>query len=152
MPPCWVFSLRYPRLSVGATTTRRWKTSGSRWRACARNSCESITARRKPSRHWPKPAGADLMNFIKTRKRKVPSVIIVSLIDVLLVVLIFLMVSTTFKHEQPALKLALPESKVAKPGPADNNTVFVVSVSTNFPYFFIGEKAVTIDQLQKELD
>lgn len=91
------------------------------------------------------------MNFIKNRRHKVPSVIIVSLIDVLLVVLIFLMVSTTFKQEQPALKLALPESKVAKPGPADPNAAFVVSVSTNFPYFFIGEKPVTFDQLQRDL-
>jgi biopolymer transport protein ExbD len=92
------------------------------------------------------------MNFTKNKKRKVPSVIIVSLIDVLLVVLIFLMVSTTFKKEQPALKLALPESKVAKPGSADQKEAFTVSVSTNFPYFFIGEKPVTYDQLQRELD
>ena len=92
------------------------------------------------------------MNFIKNKRRKVPSVIIVSLIDVLLVVLIFLMVSTTFKQEQPALKLALPESKVAKPGSADQHQAFTVSVSTNFPYFFIGEKPVTFDQLQRELE
>ena len=92
------------------------------------------------------------MNFIKNKRRKVPSVIIVSLIDVLLVVLIFLMVSTTFKQEQPALKLALPESKVAKPGPADQNAAFVVSVSTNFPYFYIGEKPVRLDQLQREIE
>ena len=92
------------------------------------------------------------MNFIKNKRRKVPSVIIVSLIDVLLVVLIFLMVSTTFKQEQPILKLALPESKAAKPGPADANNAFVVSVSTNFPFIYIGEKPVTLDQLQRELD
>lgn len=92
------------------------------------------------------------MNFIKNKRRKVPSVIIVSLIDVLLVVLIFLMVSTTFKQEQPALKLALPESKVAKPGSADQTQAFTVSVSTNFPYFYIGEKPVTFDQLQRELE
>jgi biopolymer transport protein ExbD len=92
------------------------------------------------------------MKFIKNKRRKVPSVIIVSLIDVLLVVLIFLMISTTFKQEQPALKLALPESKVAQPGTADQTPPFVVSVSTNFPYFFVGEKPVTYDQLQRELD
>lgn len=92
------------------------------------------------------------MKFIKNKRRKVPSVIIVSLIDVLLVVLIFLMVSTTFKKEQPALKLALPESKVAKAGPADQKDTFVVSVSTNFPYFYIGEKPVNFDQLQRELN
>ena len=92
------------------------------------------------------------MKFIKNKRRRVPSVIIVSLIDVLLVVLIFLMVSTTFKQEQPALKLALPESKVAKAGPADQKDTFVVSVSTNFPYFYIGEKPVNFDQLQRELN
>ena len=92
------------------------------------------------------------MNFTKNKRRKVPSVIIVSLIDVLLVVLIFLMVSTTFKQEQPALKLALPESKSAQPGAADQQPPFIVSVSTNFPYFYIGEKPVTYDQLQRELD
>ena len=92
------------------------------------------------------------MKFIKNKRRKVPSVIIVSLIDVLLVVLIFLMVSTTFKKDQPALKLALPESKVAKAGPADQKDTFVVSVSTNFPYFYIGEKPVNFDQLQRELN
>lgn len=78
--------------------------------------------------------------------------IIVSLIDVLLVVLIFLMVSTTFKKEQPALKLALPESKAAQPGAVDQKEAFTVSVSTNFPYFFVGEKPVTFDQLERELN
>jgi biopolymer transport protein ExbD len=92
------------------------------------------------------------MKFIKNKRRRVPSVIIVSLIDVLLVVLIFLMVSTTFKQQQPALKLALPESKAAKAGSSDQKEAFTVSVSTNFPYFFIGEKPVTYDQLQRELD
>ena len=92
------------------------------------------------------------MNFVKSKRRKVPSVIIVSLIDVLLVVLIFLMVSTTFKQEQPALKLALPESKSAKPGSSDQKEAFTISVSTNFPFFYVGEKPVTYDQLQRELD
>ena len=92
------------------------------------------------------------MNFVKNKRRKVPSVIIVSLIDVLLVVLIFLMVSTTFKKEQPSLKLALPESKAAKPGTADQKEPFTVSISTNFPYFYIGEKPVNFDQLERELN
>ena len=92
------------------------------------------------------------MNFVKSKRRRVPSVIIVSLIDVLLVVLIFLMASTTFKKEQPVLKLALPESRVAKPGTADQKEAFTVSVSTNFPFFYIGEKPVNFDQLQRELN
>ena len=92
------------------------------------------------------------MNFIRNRRKKVPSVIIVSLIDVLLVVLIFLMISTTFKSQQNSLRLALPTAQVAKTGPADPKSSFTVAVSTNFPFFYIGEKPVTYDQLQKELE
>ena len=90
------------------------------------------------------------MKFTKPKRRKTPTVIIVSLIDVLLVVLIFLMVSTTMKKEQSALKLALPESKEAKPGASDSKP-FVILVATNAPYFYVQNKPVTITQLQKEL-
>ncbi len=90
------------------------------------------------------------MQFNPHRRRRAPSVIIVSLIDVLLVVLIFLMVSTTFKKNQPALKLSLPESKQAKTGPTDAKP-FIVMISSNAPYLFLEGKPVTMDRLQKEL-
>ena len=92
------------------------------------------------------------MNFTRNKRRRVPSVIIVSLIDVLLVVLIFLMVSTTFKNTQNSLRLALPSSQSAKPGAIDPKSTFNVAISTNFPFFYVGEKPVTYDQLQKELE
>lgn len=76
-----------------------------------------------------------------------PSVIIVSLIDVLIVVLIFLMVTTTFK-QQPAVRLALPESKEAKQGGAEN--ALVVTISRQGPLFFKTEP-VTLDALQQRL-
>jgi biopolymer transport protein ExbD len=91
------------------------------------------------------------MHFKPRKTRRAPSVIIVSLIDVLLVVLIFLMVTTTAKKLEPALKLALPESKQAKPGASTEAKPFIVSIATNFPYFFIENRPLTIDQLQKEL-
>jgi len=91
------------------------------------------------------------MHFKPRKPRRAPSVIIVSLIDVLLVVLIFLMVTTTAKKLEPALKLALPESKQAKPGASTEAKPFIVSIATNFPYFFIENRPLTIDQLQKEL-
>ena len=87
----------------------------------------------------------------RQRRRRAPSVIIVSLIDVLLVVLIFLMVTTTFKKAEPMLKLALPESKQAKPGVSDTQP-FIIYVSTNAPYFYLGERPVTLDRLQADLD
>jgi biopolymer transport protein ExbD len=90
------------------------------------------------------------MRFTVNKRRRVPSVIIVSLIDVLLVVLIFLMISTTTKRVEPALKLNLPESKEAKPGAAEEKP-FVIMVATNFPYFYMANKAVTLDQLQRAL-
>src|SRR5206468_11600948 len=90
------------------------------------------------------------MRFATQKRRRTPAVIIVSLIDVLLVVLIFLMVTTTAKKVEPALKLNLPQSKEAKPG-ASEDKPFVVQVTTNFPYFFIGDRPVTLDGLQSEL-
>jgi biopolymer transport protein ExbD len=91
------------------------------------------------------------MHFKPRKQRRTPAVIIVSLIDVLLVVLIFLMVTTTAKKLEPSLKLALPESKQAKPGTSTDAKPFIISVATNFPYFFIENRPLTIDQLQKEL-
>ena len=87
----------------------------------------------------------------RSKKRRTPSVIIVSLIDVLLVVLIFLMVTTTAKTRDPALRLVLPESKQARPGTSSDPKPLIILVATNFPYFFIENRPLTADQLQKEL-
>jgi len=64
--------------------------------------------------------------FVRQRRRP-PAVIIVALIDILIVMLIFLMVTTTFK-QQPALRLALPESSQAKKTGARENAPMVVSI------------------------
>ena len=87
------------------------------------------------------------MQFVERRRRPPPAVIIISLIDVLIVVLIFLMVTTTFK-QQPAVRLALPESKQAKTG-ANENTL-IVTISKTGPIYFKTEP-VTFDTLQKRL-
>ena len=49
-----------------------------------------------------------------TRKRRTPSIIIVSLIDILAILLIFFIVTTTFRKEQPRLQINLPESTTAE--------------------------------------
>ena len=92
------------------------------------------------------------MQFSKRTRHRAPSVIIVSLIDVLLVVLIFLMATTAFKKEQASLKLALPESKEAKAGATEAKPPFVITVTTNSPYFFLDNKPVSLDRVQKELE
>lgn len=88
------------------------------------------------------------MRFQVRKRRQAPAIIIVSLIDILIVLLIFLMVTTTFK-QQPALKLALPESKQGKAGASE--TSLVVTVAAREPYFYLGERAITLDRLQAEL-
>lgn len=91
------------------------------------------------------------MRFLRKRRRKTPTVIIVSLIDVLLVVLIFLMVTTTAKKLEPALKLNLPESREARAGTATEDKPLLIFVSTNVPYFYLGDHPVTFDKLQREM-
>src|SRR5208283_4002594 len=71
------------------------------------------------------------MRFYVRKRRQAPAVIIVALIDILIVLLIFLMVTTTFK-QQPALKLALPESSQArKEGSTTNALPFQISILSN---------------------
>lgn len=89
------------------------------------------------------------MKFMTRKRRSAPTIIIISLIDILIVLLIFLMVSTTFK-QQPALKLALPESKQGKPGASDNSPL-VVTVAKQAPYFYLNSDPVTAERLQNEL-
>ena len=55
---------------------------------------------------------------IAVRKRRAPSIIIVSLVDILTILLIFFVVSTTFKKDQPEVQINLPESATATVQPA----------------------------------
>jgi biopolymer transport protein ExbD len=56
---------------------------------------------------------------IAVRKRRAPSIIIVSLVDILTILLIFFVVSTTFKKDQPEVQINLPDSKTASTAPSD---------------------------------
>ncbi len=53
------------------------------------------------------------------KKRRAPSIIIVSLVDILTILLIFFVVSTTFKRDQPEVQINLPDSKTATKAPAE---------------------------------
>ncbi len=91
------------------------------------------------------------MRFYARKHRHPPGVIIVALIDVLIVLLIFLMVTTTFK-QQPALKLALPESSQAQKTGAHENPPMVVSIDPQGNLRFGPEaRPVTIERLKDEL-
>jgi biopolymer transport protein ExbD len=87
------------------------------------------------------------VQFIVRKRRSAPTVIIISLIDVLIVVMIFLMVTTTFK-QQPALKLALPESHQQKTGA--NPNALIVTISKDGP-LYLKTDPVTLEALQAKL-
>ena len=91
------------------------------------------------------------MRFYARKRRQPPAIIIVALIDILIVLLIFLMVTTTFK-QQPALKLALPESSQAVKTGANENAPLIVSIDPEGSLRFGKEaKPVTIERLREEL-
>ena len=91
------------------------------------------------------------MRFFVRKRRQPPAIIIVALIDILIVLLIFLMVTTTFK-QQPALKLALPESSQAEKSGAHENPPLVVTIDPQGNLRLGQEgKPVTADRLKDEL-
>ena len=89
------------------------------------------------------------MQFTIRKRRQPPAIIIISLVDILIVLLIFMMVTTTFK-QQPAGKLALPESR-QEPKPGAGQEPLVVTIARQEPYLYLGPRPVTQEKLENEL-
>ncbi|MFO1477204.1 MAG: biopolymer transporter ExbD [Verrucomicrobiota bacterium] len=91
------------------------------------------------------------MRFLVRKRKQTPAIIIVALIDVLIVMLIFLMVTTTFR-QQPALRLALPESTQSQKTSPEESAPLIISIDSKGA-LRLGTEAlpVTDDRLQSEL-
>jgi biopolymer transport protein ExbD len=91
------------------------------------------------------------MRFLVRKRKQAPAVIVVALIDILIVLVIFLVVTTTFK-QQPALRLALPESTQAQQAGANEEAPLLVSIDPQ-GNVRLGPQArpVTVDRLKEEL-
>lgn len=85
-----------------------------------------------------------------TRQRRMPSVIIVSLIDILAILLIFVIVTTTFRRDQPEIVIKLPDSKTAVEAPNPTDPA-ILSISDKED-LFLDSKKVTIEELKPALD
>ncbi len=83
---------------------------------------------------------------IAVRKRRAPSIIIVSLVDILTILLIFFVVSTTFKKDQPEVQINLPESQTATKAPSETEHA-IVSVDANDEVQLDGQP-LPVDELQ----
>ena len=83
---------------------------------------------------------------IAVRKRRAPSIIIVSLVDILTILLIFFVVSTTFKRDQPEVQINLPDSKTSTKASTEQEHA-VVSVNASDEVRLDGE-LVEVDKLE----
>ena len=91
------------------------------------------------------------MRFRIRKRRQPPAIIIVALIDILIVLVIFLVVTTTFK-QQPALRLALPESSQSQKSGANESAPLVISIDPQGNLRLGAEgKPVTVEGLKGEL-
>ncbi|MCE2678937.1 MAG: biopolymer transporter ExbD [Burkholderiales bacterium] len=89
------------------------------------------------------------MNFRRNRQDEEPEINLIPMIDVLLVVLIFLMVTTTFVKPS-ALKVSLPNSKSEQSGSKENT----VSIRVNAKGLFAlegNDQPLTDTELRKQL-
>ncbi len=85
-----------------------------------------------------------------TRKRKSPVIILVSLIDILAILLIFFIVTTTFRKEQPRLQINLPESKSAESVASENKKPLLLQVK-GAEEITLDNKPVTLEALAATL-
>src|SRR6187431_1515179 len=85
-----------------------------------------------------------------TRQRRMPQVIIVSLIDVFVILLIFTIVTTTFKKDQPAVTIALPESKTASASETGEEPILLTISEQDV--IFLDAKEITIEALKPAIE
>lgn len=80
-----------------------------------------------------------------SKQRRTPQVIIVSLIDIFVILLIFVIVTTTFKKAQPQVTIKLPESKSAVSSEkAEEPTILSISAKEEI---FLGQKKLELPEL-----
>ncbi len=84
---------------------------------------------------------------IKPKVKRKPLVNITSLIDVLFLLLIFFMVSSTFL-EEPGMKLTLPEAESAEIGEKKQYTLYI----TKEGEFFLNNAPINSDSLKSAIE
>lgn len=87
------------------------------------------------------------MRFSTSHKSK-PTVNVVPLLDILAIILIFMVVTTVFKRDEPVVKLQLPEHGEAKP--AEDNPPAIIYV-TKDKQLFLESKPIQLEELSAAL-
>src|SRR3954470_19458076 len=111
-----------------------------------KRSCRGRPHPRRPARLSREAGSNPSVMKIAVRKRRAPSIIIVSLVDILTILLIFFVVSTTFKRDQPEVQINLPDSKTSTKSSSETEHA-VVSVNATDEVRLDGE-VVEVDKLE----
>jgi len=90
------------------------------------------------------------MNLRTTRRRPVPAIPLVSLIDIMVILLIFFIATTTFRKDKNHLKIALPESK-SMGGASAHADVRTAITITKDQRLFLDGKPIEIEKLAEGL-
>lgn len=85
-----------------------------------------------------------------TKKRASPIIPIVSLVDILTVLLIFFIVTTTFKSQTPQVRIELPESKTAVSAPNSKARPTILTISPD-GLCFLNAQPIELDKLGEAL-
>lgn len=91
------------------------------------------------------------MRFYK-KKRRIPSITIVSLIDILAILLIFFIVTTSFRQKLSQLQINLPESTSSTPtatAPAKKNIILQIKAADNIT---LDNKQIPLDDLGEAIE
>jgi len=83
---------------------------------------------------------------LRPRRRPVPTIPIVSLIDIMVILLIFFVATTTFKKDKTQVKITLPESKSLGGASTAPESRVAISITTEQKIFLDG-KPIELDQL-----
>jgi len=83
---------------------------------------------------------------LRPRRRAVPTIPIVSLIDIMVILLIFFVATTTFKKDKMQVKITLPESKALGGAVQTPQSRVPISITKDQKIFLDGQP-VEIDKL-----
>jgi biopolymer transport protein ExbD len=84
------------------------------------------------------------------KRRKTPQIIIVSLIDIFAILLIFFIVTTTFKTAQSQLSINLPEAKSANQGSGTQEPL-VLAITPDEKLYLGDKQLASVDELASQL-
>lgn len=84
------------------------------------------------------------------KRRKTPQIIIVSLIDIFAILLIFFIVTTTFKTAQSQLSINLPDAKSATQSSGTQEPL-VLSITSDEKLYLGDKQLASVDTLASEL-